>query len=409
MFGPTETTIWSAVQRINVECSHATIGRPIANTQIYITDSQLAPVPAGVPGELCIAGDGVAKGYYKKEELTDSRFIDNPFEPGSKLYRTGDMARWLTGGRIEYIGRIDNQVKIRGFRIELGDIESRLSEHPGILECVVVADMDNLAAYYTAKHANASLTARELRHFVKNALPAYMVPSYFIQLDHMPLTPNGKIDRNSLKNIDLSGEQLKQRQTSPKNIQDTVFTIWQEVLKTSDIEWDDGFFDVGGDSLLAVTVADRIKHELSCEFSVTDLFEYSTIKNISQYITEQRMGDASDHIPTDPAAHIEDQSTEMSDLPDYYDDSVAIIGISCEFPGAKNHDEFWENLRDGKESIAFFNKEELQRFGISKEIAENADYVPAKASIDGKDRFDPSFFQISPKDAEFMDLSFGCC
>ncbi|MDF4189500.1 phosphopantetheine-binding protein, partial [Ligilactobacillus salivarius] len=184
------------------------------------------------------------------------------------------------GGRIEYIGRIDNQVKIRGFRIELGDIESRLSEHPGILECVVVADMDNLAAYYTAKHANASLTARELRHFVKNALPAYLVPSYFIQLDHMPLTPNGKIDRNSLKNIDLSGEQLKQRQTSPKNIQDTVFTIWQEVLKTSDIEWDDGFFDVGGDSLLAVTVADRIKHELSCEFSVTDLFEYSTIKNI---------------------------------------------------------------------------------------------------------------------------------
>ncbi|MCV2515295.1 amino acid adenylation domain-containing protein [Bacillus subtilis] len=403
MFGPTETTIWSAVQRINDECSHATIGRPIANTQIYITDSQLAPVPAGVPGELCIAGDGVAKGYYKKEELTDSRFIDNPFEPGSKLYRTGDMARWLPGGRIEYIGRIDNQVKIRGFRIELGDIESRLSEHPGILECVVVADMDNLAAYYTAKHANASLTARELRHFVKNALPAYMAPSYFIQLDHMPLTPNGKIDRNSLKNINLSGEQLKQRQTSPKNIQDTVFTIWQEVLKTSDIEWDDGFFDVGGDSLLAVTVADRIKHELSCEFSVTDLFEYSTIKNISQYITEQRMGDASDHVPTEPPAHIEDQSTEMSDLPDYYDDSVAIIGISCEFPGAKNHDEFWENLRDGKESIAFFNKEELQRFGISKEIAENADYVPAKASIEGKDRFDPSFFQISPKDAEFMD------
>ncbi|MDY7046845.1 AMP-binding protein, partial [Virgibacillus sp. M23] len=149
MFGPTETTIWSAVQRIHDECSHATIGRPIANTQIYITDSQLAPVPVGVPGELCIAGDGVAKGYYKKEELTDSRFIDNPFEPGSKLYRTGDMARWLPGGRIEYIGRIDNQVKIRGFRIELGDIESRLSKHPGILECVVVAGMDNLAAYYT--------------------------------------------------------------------------------------------------------------------------------------------------------------------------------------------------------------------------------------------------------------------
>ncbi len=330
MFGPTETTIWSAVQRIHDECSHATIGRPIANTQIYITDSQLAPVPAGVPGELCIAGDGVAKGYYKKEELTDLRFIDNPFEPGSKLYRTGDMARWLPGGRIEYIGRIDNQVKIRGFRIELGDIESRLSEHPGILECVVVAGMDNLAAYYTAKHENASLTARELRHFVKNALPAYMVPSYFIQLDHMPLTPNGKIDRNSLKTIDVTGEPLMEKQPSRKNIQDTVLAIWQEVLKTSEIEWEDGFFDVGGDSLLAVTVADRIKHELSCEFSVTDLFEFSSIKNISQYIAEQRMNDASDHVPTEPAAHIA-HSTDMSDLPDYYENSVAIIGISCEF------------------------------------------------------------------------------
>ncbi|TYS11712.1 amino acid adenylation domain-containing protein [Bacillus subtilis] len=409
MFGPTETTIWSAVQRINEECSHATIGRPIANTQIYITDSQLAPVPAGVPGELCIAGDGVAKGYYKKPELTNTRFIDSPFESGSKLYRTGDMARWLPGGRIEYIGRIDNQVKIRGFRIELGDIESRLSEHPGIQECVVVAaeenGMDKLVAYYTAKHANTSLAARELRHYVKDALPAYMVPSYFIQIDHMPLTPNGKIDRNRLKNRGLTAKHSKEREISPKNIQDAVLAIWQDVLKMTDIEREDGFFDVGGDSLLAVTVADRIKHELSCEFSVTDLFEYSTIKNISQYITEQRMADTSIFVPTEPAAYI-DQSFKGNDLPDYYEDSVAVIGISCEFPGAKNHDEFWENLRDGKESITFFSKEELQRFGISEEMAENADYVPAKSSIDGKDKFDPSFFQISPKDAEFMDPQF---
>ncbi|MEG7378241.1 amino acid adenylation domain-containing protein [Bacillus subtilis] len=409
MFGPTETTIWSAVQRIDEECSHATIGRPIANTQIYITDSQLAPVPAGVPGELCIAGDGVAKGYYKKPELTNTRFIDSPFESGSKLYRTGDMARWLPGGRIEYIGRIDNQVKIRGFRIELGDIESRLSEHPGIQECVVVAaeenGMDKLAAYYTAKHANTSLAARELRHYVKDALPAYMVPSYFIQIDHMPLTPNGKIDRNRLKNSGLTAKHSKEREISPKNIQDAVLAIWQDVLKMTDIEREDGFFDVGGDSLLAVTVADRIKHELSCEFSVTDLFEYSTIKNISQYITEQRMADTSIFVPTEPAAYI-DQSFKGNDLPDYYEDSVAVIGISCEFPGAKNHDEFWENLRDGKESITFFSKEELQRFGISEEMAENADYVPAKSSIDGKDKFDPSFFQISPKDAEFMDPQF---
>ncbi|MCY8298888.1 hypothetical protein MOC56_20985, partial [Bacillus inaquosorum] len=146
-------------------------------------------------------------------------------------------------------GRIDNQVKIRGFRIELGDIESRLSEHPGIQDCVVVATeengMDKLAAYYTTKDANASLAARELRHYVKDVLPAYMVPSYFIQLDHMPLTPNGKIDRNSLKHNELTAKQPKQREISPLNIQEAVFAIWQDVLKMSDIEWEDGFFDVG--------------------------------------------------------------------------------------------------------------------------------------------------------------------
>ncbi|MFT0802662.1 amino acid adenylation domain-containing protein [Bacillus swezeyi] len=410
MFGPTETTVWSAIQRVNEENSHITIGRPIANTRIYITDSQAKPVPAGVPGELCIAGDGVAKGYYNQPELTNERFIDSPFESASKLYRTGDMARWLPGGRIEYIGRIDNQVKIRGFRIELGDIESRLSEHPAIQDSVIVAaeqDGDEkLAAYYTVKAANSSLASRELRNYLKNSLPAYMVPSYFIQLDHMPLTPNGKIDRNTLKNREMTAQQPKQRNMSSIKIQETILSIWQDVLNVYDIEPEDGFFDVGGDSLLAVTAAERIKHELSCEFTVTDLFEYSTIKGISTYITEQQMADTGFSLPL-ASAEQSDEPIHMQnvtgDLPDYYEDSVAIIGISCEFPGAKNHAEFWENLRDGKESIKFFSKEELQSYGVSEELTGNSRYVPAKSSIEGKDRFDPSFFQISPKDAEFMD------
>ncbi|MEC1645619.1 non-ribosomal peptide synthetase [Bacillus halotolerans] len=410
MFGPTETTVWSAVQRVNEESSHITIGRPIANTRIYITDSQLTPVPAGVPGELCIAGDGVAKGYYKQGELTNERFIDSPFEPGSKLYRTGDMARWLPGGRIEYIGRIDNQVKIRGFRIELGDIESRLNEHPAIQESVILAaeqDGDEkLAAYYTVKDANLSLSSRELRNYLKNSLPAYMVPSYFTQLDHMPLTPNGKIDRNTLKKQKVTAKQPRQGNIASMKIQETILSIWQDVLNVYDIEQEDGFFDVGGDSLLAVTAAERIKHELSCEFTVTDLFEYSTIKGISKYITEQQMADTGFSLTlasaekSDKPIHTQN---DTGDLPDYYEDSVAIIGISCEFPGAKNHAEFWENLRDGKESIKFFSTEELRSFGVSEELTESSRYVPAKSSIEGKDEFDPSFFQISPKDAEFMD------
>lgn len=352
------------------------------------------------------------EGLLQKQELTNSKFIDSPFEPGSKLYRTGDMARWLPGGRIEYIGRIDNQVKIRGFRIELGDIESRLSEHPGIQECVVVAakenGMDKLAAYYTAKHANASLAARELRHYVKDVLPAYMVPSYFIQLDHMPLTPNGKIDRNSLKNNELTAKQPKQREISPKNIQDAVFTIWQDVLKMTDIEWEDGFFDVGGDSLLAVTVADRIKHELTCEFSVTDLFEYSTIKNISQYITEQRKADTSGPMPTEPAAHI-DQSTQMNDLPDYYEDSVAIIGISCEFPGRKTMMSFGRTSETARKALRFIVKKSFSVLAFQRRWRRMPAMSRLNLQLMGKTNLTQASFKSLLKTLNLWTRSFGCC
>ncbi|QUF67160.1 non-ribosomal peptide synthetase [Bacillus atrophaeus] len=410
MFGPTETTVWSAIQRINEETAASVIGQPIANTRVYIVDSHLLPVPAGIPGELCIAGDGLAKGYYNQPELTDERFIDCPFEPTSKLYKTGDMARWLPEGKIEYIGRIDNQVKIRGFRIELGDIEIRLGEHPDVQESVVVVNEQNgnekLAAYYIAKNAHSPVTPRELRNELKKSLPAYMVPSYFIRLDQMPLTPNGKVDRKILKNRKVTAEQPQHGDMSPSKIQETIRSIWQDVLQTADIYLEDGFFDVGGDSLLAVTVAERIKNDLACEFSVTELFEYSTVKDISKYIAEQKAADPFVSLPAD----VKDKPGKPNrtqhvpeDLPDYYEDSVAIIGISCEFPGAKNHVEFWNNIRDGKESIKFFNKEELRSLGVPDTLAENPGYVPAKSAIEGKDRFDPSFFNISRKDAEFMD------
>lgn len=247
---------------------------------------------------------------------------------------------------------------------------------------------------------------KEPRNYLKNSLPAYMVPAYFTQLDHMPLTPNGKIDRNTLKKQKVTAKRPRQGNIASMKIQETILSIWQDVLNVYDIEQEDGFFDVGGDSLLAVTSAERIKHELSCEFTVTDLFEYSTIKGISKYITEQQMADTGFSL-TLASAEKSDKPIHMQnvtgDLPDYYEDSVAIIGISCEFPGAKNHAEFWENLRDGKESIKFFSTEELRSFGVSEELTESSRYVPAKSSIEGKDEFDPSFFQISPKDAEFMD------
>ncbi|WP_139492062.1 non-ribosomal peptide synthetase [Brevibacillus dissolubilis] len=436
IYGPTEVSIygtWFSCTHEKIVSNQTPIGKPIANAQAYIVDQHLRPVPIGIPGELCIAGKGLARGYYKQPALTAEKFIDNPFEPGTKLYRTGDSVRWLPNGNIEYLGRIDNQVKIRGFRIELGAIESRLDEHPGISENLTVVKEQNgnkkLVAYYTAADTTTTLTQQELRQFVKAGLPEYMVPSHFICLDKMPLTPNGKVDRKLLEQREIVIERTEKLSLPASKVEEKVLHIWQELLSVNEIGMEDGFFDVGGDSLLAVAAADRIKQELSCDFGVTELFEYSNIKAISKYITEQKEKEAAAQAKSSAATsgvgiHSEENSaghtgananageqqkqTNRSDdllesLPDYYEDSVAIIGISCHFPGAKNHHEFWNNLKEGKEAVTFFTKEELYDLGVSPELIENPNYIPMRSSIDGKELFDPGFFTISPKDAEYMD------
>lgn len=200
IYGPTEASIYAAYfgcTKEEISSHHTPIGKPVSNTRIYIVDQHLQPVLIGKPGELCIAGDGLARGYYNQPELTAKTFIDNPFEPGTKLYKTGDSARWLSDGNIEYLGRIDSQVKIRGFRIELGAIESKLSEYPGILDQAVVVNQleghKRLAAYYTEQ--KSAVDPKELRRHLKSSLPEYMIPSHFIRLDEMPLTPSGKVNR----------------------------------------------------------------------------------------------------------------------------------------------------------------------------------------------------------------------
>ncbi|WP_446476152.1 amino acid adenylation domain-containing protein [Bacillus velezensis] len=407
MFGPTETTIWSAVQRITENESALTIGRPIANTRVYIMDSGLNPVLEGVPGELCIAGDGLARGYFNKPELTDKAFVSHRLELGSKLYKTGDMARFLPGGRIEYMGRMDTQVKIRGYRIEPGDIESRLNAHPAVQESVVVVNNhsgnEKLCAFYILKNGEPLPSAKELRNHLKQALPAYMTPASFIRLEELPLTPNGKVDRKLLAARDLTEKQPDTQTFSSSHIQQAVLAIWQDVLKSKDIELDDRFFDAGGDSLLAVTVTDRMTQELDCEFSVTELFEYATVKDISRYITEQKPKETVLAPVPQKKVNTEDREHPAGEIPGYYEDSVAVIGISCEFPGAKDHYEFWNNIKEGKESITFFSKEELRRSGISEELADHPGFVPAKSVLEGKEMFDPGFFGFSPKDAEYMD------
>jgi len=243
LYGPTEATI-DVTYGIcgDKDGQSVSIGRPIANMQVYILDSYLQPVPIGVVGELYIGGTGLARGYLNRPELTAEKFIPNPFsgDPSSRLYRTGDFARYLPYGNIEFLGRIDNQVKIRGFRIELGEIESVLGTHPGVRETVVLAREDSpgdkrLVAYVVAAPAFFP-SASELRSFLKQKLPEYMVPSAFVFLDALPLTPNGKLDRNALPAPDLSRPELEQGFVAPRTpLEEIIAQIWAEVLKVEKV------------------------------------------------------------------------------------------------------------------------------------------------------------------------------
>jgi amino acid adenylation domain-containing protein len=256
MYGPTETTIWSATSRVEAGAGPVTIGPPIQNTQFYVLDKHNQPLPLGVPGELHIGGDGVARGYYKRPELTAERFVPDPFSGTSdrRLYKTGDLVRYRTDGHLEFLGRLDNQVKVRGFRIELGEIECALAKVPGVRESVVLAredqpGMKHLVAYIVADPAQIPEVA-DLRGFVGRSLPDYMTPSAFVFLPELPHTPNGKIDRQALPAPD--SENLGSRATfvAPRNPQEEkLAAICAEVLHLDRVSVLDSLFDLGADSI----------------------------------------------------------------------------------------------------------------------------------------------------------------
>jgi amino acid adenylation domain-containing protein len=293
LYGPTEAAIdvtyWQCQRHSQLPI--VPIGRPIANTQIYILDSQGKPTPVGVPGELHIGGDGLAKGYLNRPELTAEKFISNPFShaPDSRLYKTGDLARYLPDGNIEYLGRIDNQVKIRGFRIELGEIEAVLSQHPGVRETAVIAREhsagDKQLVAYVVPHQEPAPTNNELRRFVKEQLPDYMVPNAFVMLCALPLTPNGKVDRQSLPAPDLNSLIQKTDFVAPGTpTEELVASIWAKVLGVEQVGINDNFFELGGHSLLATQLLSQVSDTCGVELPLSKLFEAPTVASISNYI-----------------------------------------------------------------------------------------------------------------------------
>ncbi|MBW3585942.1 MAG: amino acid adenylation domain-containing protein, partial [Cyanobacteria bacterium 0813] len=292
-YGPTEGTVWSSVYHCQSSGlrTQVPIGRPIANMQIYLLDKYLNPVPIGVPGELHIGGAGIARGYLNRPELTKDKFIPNPFsnEPGTRLYKTGDLARYLPDGNIEFLGRIDNQVKIRGFRIELGEVESTLSQYPTVQHCVVTARVDiesdkRLVAYIVSSQQQKP-TTDELRCFLKQKLPDYMVPSAFVFLDTLPLTPNGKIDQRALP----APEGLRQEPASTfvppsDDLEIQLTKIWENVLGKKPISVKDNFFDLGGHSLLTVRLLAKINKAFGKSLPLAALFQAPTVEQLASIL-----------------------------------------------------------------------------------------------------------------------------
>ena len=346
LYGPTETTIWSIINQVSPSDSVISIGRPIANTQIYILDPNLQPVPVGVIGELYIGGAGVAKGYLNRSELTAERFISNPFEIGdSRLYKTGDLARYLPNGKIEYLGRSDFQVKLRGFRIELLEIEATLNQHPEVRETAVVLREDEpgnrrLVAYVVPKAPlvkeglggsetpeNTQLPnccvspdlVPQLRSYLQAKLPEYFIPSAFVILETLPLTPNGKIDRRSLPAPDTTRPELEAVYTAPSTpIENVLAQVWAQVLNLEKVGIHDNFFALGGDSIRSIQILYRAQ-EQGLNFSVAQLFQYQTIHKLAQEIQRHETNNANcDQVQPFNLITLADREKLSNDIEDAY-------------------------------------------------------------------------------------------
>lgn len=297
LYGPSEDTVYSTFYRVpSGETRLPPIGRPIPSTSVFILDQNLQPVPFGAAGELCIGGEGLARGYWNRPKLNAEKFIKKPFDPknGARLYRTGDLVRVLSDGNLEYLGRRDEQIKYHGFRIEPGEIESALRNHPNVSDAAVIAKSDKQKDTYLVAYVVPALKEEfmvsELRTFLKLSLPEYMIPSIFLSIDSIPLTPNGKLDRQALPEPDEQRPNLRSDYRMPRNLAEKAIAgIWQEVLNLEEVGTHDNFFDLGGHSLLLVQVHAKLKEKFKLDLSLIELFTYPTVFDLARYIMQEQL------------------------------------------------------------------------------------------------------------------------
>jgi aspartate racemase len=294
-YGPTESTTFACCYRMTKGYQPGAtipIGRPISNTTVYLLDEELRPVPVGSSGELCIGGDGLAHGYLNHPELTRQKFVSAPFDSarGERLYRTGDLARCLPDGNIEFLGRLDNQVKILGHRIEPGEIEAALRQHPGVRQTIVTVGVgprgEKRLVAYVVSSGGGTIAAAELKEFLLRHLPTYMVPSAFVEIDSMPLCPNGKVDRSALPAPEQHEPPDALSPPSASELEREISRVWAQVLNR-EVGAADNFFDLGGDSLQLIEVHSELQKLLGRELSIIDLFEFTTVRSLANHLDNE--------------------------------------------------------------------------------------------------------------------------
>jgi amino acid adenylation domain-containing protein len=391
LYGPTEASIEVTCWPAPINAKKVYIGKPIANTSIYILNQNQEPCAVGEEGELYIGGIQVARGYLNRPELNKSRFLHNPFAKNEhkRLYRSGDLARWLEDGTVEYLGRADNQVKIRGFRIELGEIENVMLEFGGIRQCLINAKEDRnsekkLIAYIVG--SEGKYNKEKLHEHLRSKLPEYMVPDLIIDIPELPLSSNGKVDRKALPIPGMERPDLQVLYKAPSSdLEKLLSKLWTSILSIAKVGVNDNFFELGGNSLLALRFVAILKQEHQLVLPVTRLYQEPLISKIALFLGGKTNSFRSE------TNKVRNSGTD-----------IAVIGMSGRFPGASSIEELWDVLQRGKETTSFFSNEDLDPT-IQLEWSKNSNYVKARGILEEAENFDARFFGMNARMAELMD------
>lgn len=406
--GPTETSLWNISHPV-VEADERRrsipYGKPISNTKYYVLDEHLDERPIWVPGELCCAGVGVALGYVGAG-AGSKKFTVHP-RTGERLYRTGDLGRYLPDGTIEFLGRVDFQLSIRGQRIEPGEIEAALLQEPSISAAVVGAVGEHhekrLVAYVVASDTKRGVDTRHVREFLSRKLPEHLVPTTYVVLEALPLTRNAKVDRKALPHPDHVAQPTQREESKPaaavrpgreaQALQQSIAKAVAEVLGVPDVHPDRNFFELGANSVHLIKLHLELKEKLGLSVPVTDLFGRPTVK-----VLAARLAAAGGEAKPEEALAPREETPLTQDARD-----IAIIGLSCRFPGASTPEQFWQNLMQGVESVGTFTDDELLAAGVSPEAFRNPGYVRSSAVMEDFDAFDAEFFSLTPREARALD------